>query len=855
MQTTNVKNTKEYIMKKSFVILTSILLMCIMLIGCTESNITLSTSRELNKNLNILFSAVKRLDTVDNDYLINDDLYAVEEISTESNKINGEKLSNITVLANSDNVIHESEITAEQVALKDDLKEALKDEIIGRLYCDENGDCKLCGETFTCDNDGTCNSCNQTIVCDENGNCSSCGNTLYLNENNSCNSCNKSCVASKDCANVPANISNKLLRISSDNKELIADKLSYTNLDKNNAILTSESLENENDISDSNLNKIERKKEDIVNKATLSDNISNQNPHTAKTQILHIEDNSNETITQDTNGNFAQNSSVSNEENENNLEDNLPPVRIIFYSEDNFIPSRIGYTPRHIQNINSRTITNSLENYLNKVQKLYTMTADVVEANNNLLAKRNLILDTINETKTLNENVKSGTYSPTENQIDALKNYIIDIKATIKNIRNCNGELTNEINKISNENNGLSQSIDVITSNYLKILNQIDTRISYHDNAIATLEQIKNILEENYNNYIANQNPNNDATLDDTNQEVNDDTNDNIIVDTPNDNDSLDDSITNSDADITIDNNTSSSDDTSINQTPNTDIDDSMTADTNVDDTNDSSSDDLNFTNKNNETSDNIDETSQDETILNNEDIADNTTDEENNNPNTDSENNASTSDNSAVDDTLENNSDNLIDNSSNETTTVKTEIQSVDNGFIKSNIDTYQNNTLGYTNIDTLNNRNTHIQENTNTENNIENNSNIEGNVVANDTNLNNGIATDDKISNDNNILNNNVPNDNIANNGMLYGNGNLNNGNIYSNSIINDNNIGENDLGNFSYRYDENGHLYNNTNGFNSAGINNENINNNNINTYKYNTMVDTINRGTVNNGINKL
>ena len=114
-------------MKKSFVILTSILLMCIMLIGCTESNITLSTSRDLNKNLSILSNAVKRLDTVDNDYLINDDLYAVEEISTEGNKINGEKLSNITILANTDNIIQESEITANQVALKDDLKEALKD--------------------------------------------------------------------------------------------------------------------------------------------------------------------------------------------------------------------------------------------------------------------------------------------------------------------------------------------------------------------------------------------------------------------------------------------------------------------------------------------------------------------------------------------------------------------------------------------------------------------------------------------------------------------------------------------------------------------------------------------------------
>ena len=62
-------------------------------------------------------------------------------------------------------------------------------------------------------------------------------------------------------------------------------------------------------------------------------------------------------------------------------------------------------------------------------------------------------------------------------------------------------------------------------------------------------------------------------------------------------------------------------------------------------------------------------------------------------------------------------------------------------------------------------------------------------------------------------------------------------------------------NNLGNNSYRYDSNGTLYNNTNGYNNSGINNVNERNNNVNTYKYNTLVDSINRGTVNNGINTL
>ena len=72
---------------------------------------------------------------------------------------------------------------------------------------------------------------------------------------------------------------------------------------------------------------------------------------------------------------------------------------------------------------------------------------------------------------------------------------------------------------------------------------------------------------------------------------------------------------------------------------------------------------------------------------------------------------------------------------------------------------------------------------------------------------------------------------------------------------TLVNENNLNNQDIGNNSYRYDNNGKLYNNTNGFNGNNINNINNKNNNINTYKYNTLVDSINRGTINNGINNL
>ena len=149
-------------------------------------------------------------------------------------------------------------------------------------------------------------------------------------------------------------------------------------------------------------------------------------------------------------------------------------------------------------------------------------------------------------------------------------------------------------------------------------------------------------------------------------------------------------------------------------------------------------------------------------------------------------------------------------------------------NNFLNKNIDSYNTPSLNVSNTDSLNNSN------------------------ATDTAIDNNINTLEYIEDSNEVINNtdyNKPTMVDTNNTTLYNN------NGYSNSIISDNNIGENDIGNSSYRYDENGKLYNNTNGFNTNADYNINNKNNNVNTYKYNTMVDTINRGTVNNGINTL
>ena len=69
-------------MKKTFIIITSLILICILLIGCNSTNTTIQTSKDLNKNLNLLFNTVNRLDTIDNEYLVNNDIYSIKTLNT-----------------------------------------------------------------------------------------------------------------------------------------------------------------------------------------------------------------------------------------------------------------------------------------------------------------------------------------------------------------------------------------------------------------------------------------------------------------------------------------------------------------------------------------------------------------------------------------------------------------------------------------------------------------------------------------------------------------------------------------------------------------------------------------------------
>ena len=88
-------------MKKSIIALTSLSLLCFVMLGCTKADPTLTTSKELNKNLNILSNTINRLDSINNEYLVNNDLYSINKLSNMPTPRKAEA----TRLASSKNVI------------------------------------------------------------------------------------------------------------------------------------------------------------------------------------------------------------------------------------------------------------------------------------------------------------------------------------------------------------------------------------------------------------------------------------------------------------------------------------------------------------------------------------------------------------------------------------------------------------------------------------------------------------------------------------------------------------------------------------------------------------------------------
>lgn len=395
------------------ILCTSIISFC----GCSSSNTPMAVGKKINKDLTNLYNTVNNLDTIDNSYIANPDIYQLEDIANTSN------LSPTTV---SKTIAEIEQTEAKKLILTNTETSNINDNLT-QTYINEN-----------------------------------------INEINT-NDFSNQLVESRDnntSDNLIDHIKNDKLNTEENNNNQDLDKIEDTST-SNIDIVFEEEVEDIDNLSDVLII-------DENGDGTILDNEGNE--------ITDTEDIPNETLDQIYN-NTVNSNELTNEQ------------KIKVYQ---FLFDDIRYTPRYATNYNTNIAQTTLNNYIYKVQELYTMTADVVEANNILSNEKNELLTNIESIKTTNSKMINGQLIPNSQQLVALNNYSQDIKTTIKRIKDTNGQLNNEVNNISTSSAsyGLSKSVDIINSNYLKILNHIDARITYFKSALATLDQIEYILNE-----------------------------------------------------------------------------------------------------------------------------------------------------------------------------------------------------------------------------------------------------------------------------------------------------------------------------------------------------------------------
>ncbi len=705
-------------MKKILSFLFAIIFVAAFLTGCTETTATCeSISNDINNRLDRLSMSVTKLDTISNDYLASPDIYPTQSSAVAyitPNPSSSEAIEYETEpkvikhsIATTD-YIHDNTLNTNEL-----ITDILINKLTDNLKCDSNGNCYVCGNNYGDCDSNSCNSCQNIIKCDENGNCLSCNKNLQIDQNGTCSNCNTSCVDG-NCSSINYNAFNKASQ--NCGSKYVNPLESNTTLNVDTIAVTDNATSN-----------------DIVEDDATVDESMDEEFLIEDTPTIYTETNIDE---------YSAESSTTEPDDK--------PTLYYYYEEQSFTPENLKYKPRFISNTQIQDAENNINSYVIKIQKLYAMTADVIEANNKLAEQKNSVLTTIKDAKDISNRYGQLRLTPSMHQVQAINNYLQDIDNTTKYIKSANGKLNNEINNINNTNNlGVTNSVDVMNSNYLRILNHLDTRITYHEIALSTLDQLRVLLLDTLNSNTTDV-PNND--------------------------------------DIVIEENI---DDSTPDVEENTDI---------VDDTYDT---------------DVVIPSEDDIVIEDNTDGEDNLNTEENNNTE------ENTNDESASDTTAPSSDDTVIvEDESSDNATIDDIIE--DNNM--SNIDTYRDDIIEDNNTNTVvEDNNTEIVPNNDTnDNNIQNSEIVSSNTAYN----NNGIASNNVIDDVNNVHKN-------------------------RNNIINENNI--NTDGNITntnrYVYDENGKLYNrDTNLLNNGR-------HNNINTYEYNTLIDGLNQGTIDNGINNL
>ena len=173
--------------------------------------------------------------------------------------------------------------------------------------------------------------------------------------------------------------------------------------------------------------------------------------------------------------------------------------------------SKQNYVPKRISSINYDN--SNYTTYLGKVEDLYVMINDAVYANETIKECKENIFSYCQILNEIAKKIKSGELEVSKDQIASCNKLLKELGRNINKITDTRNEVSKNCKTFA-ENRSLNNGIDTISSNYVGLINCLDTRITDYENILTLLGQIQCVLTDTCYNQDLNQSDNTQAVED-----------------------------------------------------------------------------------------------------------------------------------------------------------------------------------------------------------------------------------------------------------------------------------------------------------------------------------------------------
>lgn len=172
---------------------------------------------------------------------------------------------------------------------------------------------------------------------------------------------------------------------------------------------------------------------------------------------------------------------------------------------------KINYVPKRASSVNYENA--NYKSYMGKVEDLYIMVNDAVYANETIKECRENIFSYCQILNEIARKIKTKELEVSQEQIDSCNKLLKELGRSVNKITDTRNDVAKSCKTFA-EKRSLDNGIDTVSSNYVTLLNCLDTRITDYENILTLLGQIQCILTDTCYNQNLNPADNSNAVED-----------------------------------------------------------------------------------------------------------------------------------------------------------------------------------------------------------------------------------------------------------------------------------------------------------------------------------------------------